>query len=212
MSEICGQIHELFRSRTPLQHPVDQMDVPPDGLFAIFDIGEHAHGGNRIVRLGAHRAAGGLFHRIQEHLDGDNKDRSILKKAIGRAILNRRHDPFLRDWNIDLTSRKSREQLASRIDRGRLREIEAEVSAYIRRWFRVTAIPLHDPTSREQCLRRIVGALAKCEECRASVDWLGNWSPDPKIRDSGLWHSQHLDFPPMDESQLQALMDAMDRG
>ena len=41
----------------------------------------------------------------------ENKDRSIFRKNIGRAILNKNQDPFLGQWELDLTTRKAKDDL-----------------------------------------------------------------------------------------------------
>ena len=39
----------------------------------------------------------------------------------------------------------------------------------------------------------LIGTVAHCELCNASTNWLGNFSPVNKIKNSGLWLFQHLD-------------------
>jgi len=44
-------------------------------------------------------------------------------------------DPFLADWDLDLTTRKARQQHGERIDLEKQNEIEERVSAYIQNDF-----------------------------------------------------------------------------
>jgi len=89
------------------------------------------------VRSLPHRArwdasrSGNLPGRIREQLYTPNKDRSIFRKHVGRCLLNRNKDPFLAQWEIDLTPTVSRNQDGDRFDRDRLQEVEAEVTRYM---------------------------------------------------------------------------------
>ena len=40
--------------------------------------------------------------------------------------------------------------------------------------------------------KRAIATVAQCPYCWPSPSWLGNFSPLPAIRDSGLWLKQHL--------------------
>ncbi|WP_311328797.1 hypothetical protein [Capnocytophaga gingivalis] len=47
--------------------------------------------------------------------------------------------------------------------------------------------------------KKIITTLSKAAKdgfIKPSENWLGNFSPDPKVRQSGLWQSQHLDGEP----------------
>jgi hypothetical protein len=75
------------------------------------------HGGfrPRVVRIGTHKD-GNFRSRIIEHylLDESKmnfdsskaapRERSIFRKHIGRALLNKRQDDYLKVWEIDFTS------------------------------------------------------------------------------------------------------------
>ena len=73
-----------------------------------FERGEECHAGNRIVRVGTHTGDGQLRSRMLQHFVNENKDRSIFRKNIGRALLNRDGDPYLSEWEHDRTSRADR--------------------------------------------------------------------------------------------------------
>jgi len=57
-----------------------------------------AHSTDRIVRIGTHTGNNKLWFRLKEHLI-ENKDRSIFRKNIGRALLNKDNDCFIEHWN-----------------------------------------------------------------------------------------------------------------
>jgi hypothetical protein len=74
---------------------------------------------NRLTRLANAKGV---------HFTIENKDRSIFRKNIGRALLNRDWDPFLPAWELDRTSRAIREQHCG-IDLERQRAVEGAVVA-----------------------------------------------------------------------------------
>src|SRR5262245_51438780 len=110
MSVLCSNLHELARRGTVFSFPFDRGDIPPHGIYALFEAGEEAHGGGRIVRVGTHTGDRQLRSRLTQHFEKENKDRSIFRKNIGRALLIRDGDPYLAEWEIDRTSRAAREQ------------------------------------------------------------------------------------------------------
>ena len=58
---------------------------------------------DRIVRVGTDTGQNNLKSRMSQHFTNENKDRSIFRKNIGRAILNKNNSSLLNYWNLDLT-------------------------------------------------------------------------------------------------------------
>ena len=109
--------------------------IPTNGIYILFENGEKAHSGDRIVSAGTHTGVNQLRSRLQQHFIKENKDRSIFRKNIGRAILNRSGDPFLEQWNWDLTTRKAKERYAHLVDHNKIKEVEKQVSSNIQNHF-----------------------------------------------------------------------------
>lgn len=133
------------------------------------------------------------------------KDRSIFRKNIGRALLHRDRDPYERMWDIDFTTRVSREMNGSRRDVEKERQIEGQVTRILREQFGFRWIELEGQERRmgSQGLEAaLIGTLARCGECRPSSNWLGRFSPKPKIAQSGLWLEQHLRAPELTEVSI----------
>jgi hypothetical protein len=130
MTEACQYLHDTL-SRLPRLKRGDLAKVPPNGVYVLFEMGEEGHGGERIVRIGTHTGQNNLAPRIREHLYTPNKDRSIFRKHVGRCLLARAKDAFLAQWEIDLTTKSSREMNAHKIDEIRLKEVENEVTRYM---------------------------------------------------------------------------------
>lgn len=205
MSEACRALHEIANAREHHRFPFDDADIPANGIYVLFEEGERAHGGRRIVRTGSHTGEGQLRGRLHEHFLRSNKDRSIFRKNIGRALLHEADDPFLEAWNLDLTSRKNRDRYEAQVDLERQAEIEEEVTERIRSRFSFAVFEVTDSRERLEMERRMIGTVAQCRECGPSRGWFGHASPKPKIRESGLWQEQHLDHEPLTLEELQDL-------
>ncbi|RKY55805.1 MAG: hypothetical protein DRP96_12000 [Candidatus Neomarinimicrobiota bacterium] len=187
MSEICQQLHDLFNSLPRHRFPFDELAIPHNGIYILFEKGEYAHGANRIVRVGTHTGENQLRSRLKQHFMNENKDRSIFRKNIGRAILQRAEDPFLEQWNWDLTTRKARERYLPLLDEEKQRRVEKAVTEYIQQNFSFVVFDVDNKEKRLEWERKIISTVSWCKECRPSPNWLGMYSPKQKIRESGLW-------------------------
>ena len=87
MSETCKKLHEVFSALPRLRTGYKNSQVPANGIYIVFEKGEKAHGTDRIVGVGTHTGEGNLSQRLNEHLYTPNKDRSILRKHVGRCLL-----------------------------------------------------------------------------------------------------------------------------
>jgi hypothetical protein len=189
--ELCDALHKIASSCNSNPFPPTADGIPSHGIYFVFDSAEPGHGGLRIVRVGSHTGNGNLSSRLREHVTV-NKDRSIFRKHVGRAVLARDSDPYLATWNIDFTTRANRERYGHLIDREKQKRIEDEVSAYIvdHLSFRVIGTP--NPQVALQFERLSIATVACCKKCQASAQWLGMFSPIDKVRTTGLWQTQHL--------------------
>ena len=201
---LCGRLHAAVRRLPVLSFPAVKDRLPSDGVYFLFEEGEVGHDGARIVRVGSHTGDGNLPNRLIEHTT-ENKDRSIFRNNLGRALLNKSHDPFLEQWNWNLVSRKKRELYGSRLDTRRQHEVEEAVTSYIVDAFSFAVIALEDSGARLPLEKAFIATVAQCPSCRPSTDWLGNSSPLESIRTSGLWLKQHLHGKVLTFSQLEWL-------
>ncbi|MFQ5709614.1 MAG: hypothetical protein ACE5HO_19330 [bacterium] len=187
MSEICQCLHSLFNDLLRHRFPFDERATPYNGIYILFENGEHAHGADRIVRVGTHTGTNQLRSRLKQHFVNENKDRSIFRKNIGRAILQKEGDPFLGQWEWDLTTRKAKERYLPLLDIEKQRSVEKAVTEYIQRNFSFVVFRVDEKEERLQWEQKIISTVSWCEECRPSPVWLGMYSPKRKIRESGLW-------------------------
>lgn len=201
----CAALHRWAHALPLMRFPFDVSAIPKNGIYLLFEEGEISHGVNRIVRIGTHTGDNQLRSRLRQHFIMENKDRSILRKNIGRALLNRRHDPFLADWELDLTPAAVRKSRAGMVDWDQLKAIEREVTEYIQSKFSFVVVAAPSKDQRLRLESRMISTISRCLICRPSPEWLGHCSPTRKIRESGLWLVNELYKEPMDEFDLHEL-------
>ncbi|MCA9220305.1 MAG: hypothetical protein KDA71_08245, partial [Planctomycetales bacterium] len=143
--------------------------------------------------------------RLVQHFVAPNKDRSIFRKNIGRCLLNQDGDPFLTTWNLDLTSRKSKQLHKGAVDSPKQQAVEKRVSQYIQERFSFTVIPVQDKAKRLEIESKLVSTVSLCQHCGPSKTWLGLSSPIKKIRESGLWQVNELYKTPFSNEDLPEL-------
>ena len=192
MSKECKDLHDYVRNLKRYAFPFDKNEVYKNGVYILFEKNEFGHNGDRIVRIGSHTGNDNLVKRLEEHFLKENKDRSIFRKNIGRALLNKNSDSYLDIWDIDLTSKKARTEYQSFIKKDYQELIEKQVSDYIRDNFTFSVIEVLDKEERISLEKRLIEIVSSCNECYPSNNWLGKSSPVDKIRVSGLWHTQYV--------------------
>lgn len=205
VSDICQQLHEYLWTMKRYSFPFDKTELPKNGIYALFEKGERAHGGDRIVRVGTHTGNNQLPSRLQQHFLNENKDRSIFRKNIGRALLNKENDPFLKQWEWDLTSRKNKDRYSPLVDFDKQAQVERQVSMIIQNQFSFVVFAVEEKERRLEIETRIISTLSWCSNCKPSATWLGLHSPKIKIRESGLWLVNGLYKEPFSSSGLSIM-------
>ena len=208
INEKCRELHQRFNKLPKLNFPLSLEQVPDNGIYVLFEKGEHAHSTDRIVRIGTHTGRDQLGPRIKQHFVKEKKDRSIFRKNIGRCILNKNKDSFLEYWDLDLTTRKARETYASKIDFDKQADIEKQISEYLRSRFAVSVFEVPEKEDRLQIESRITSTVSLCNDCKPSNTWLGLHSTKQKIRESGLWQVNELYKTPFNSKELEQLFES----
>jgi len=224
---LCRWLHLQLEKLPLIRCPFNIGQLPENGIYFFYEDGEScSHDvGLRIVRVGTHKD-GNFRSRIAEHfLINQNKmnfdaaksaphDRSIFRKNIGRALLNRDGDSYLRVWDIDFLTAAARQKSGHLRNIGKERRVEAEVTEVLRRTFSFRWVVFEGQTQRMGSTgleSALIGTLAQCHVCGPSQGWLGNHSPVGRIRESGLWLFQHLSSEPMTVEQCEVLAKAVER-
>lgn len=205
MSKECEKIHDLTRGLERHGFPFDESKILSNGIYFLFETGEKGHHGDRIVRVGTHTGTNQLRSRLRQHFLNENKDRSIFRKNIGRALLSRANDPFIEVWELDLTTRKAKDKYSSSVDYHYQKNIEAQVSEYIQSNFSFCVFEVNNKEERLEVESKIISTVSWCEDCEPTKEWLGNSSPKEKIVKSGLWLVNELYKTPFDASGVEQL-------
>jgi hypothetical protein len=204
----CAALHRMLEALPVFDGTVSNDHLPAGcGIYFFYeDAGElrelcsHTPRALGIVRVGI---SSGTGTRISHHYHGvipieaitlDTlcpKDRSVMRKHIGRALLNRPghpHGDYLELWNIDLTEPAERELVRSQRRIDVEKAVEHEVSEVLQRTFRFRYLVAPTSEIADQWETQCIGILASCPTCRRSSDWLGRHHPDPVISLGKLWN------------------------
>ncbi len=225
MTENCEWLHNLLDDLPLVKYPFDIEKLPDNGVYFFYEKDEvYGHGSKnkpRIIRVGTHRE-GNFKSRMKDHfLFNESKmnfdknqspphDRSIFRTNLGRAILNKEKNDYLKIWNTDFTTRKNREEFSHLRDVELERKIETRVTKLLHDNFSFKYLIVEGQEKRmgsKGIESRLIGTLSQCTDCKPSKEWLGNYSPVSKIRNSGLWLYQHLSDPSISESDKSELLE-----
>jgi hypothetical protein len=188
---------------------------------------EHGDGISRprIVRIGTHKE-NNFRSRISEHfLLNESKmkfthsnpkpsDRSIFRKNIGRALLNKQKDlDYLRVWEIDFTSNINRANHSYLRNIEKEKTIESQITELIRKRFYFRFISIEGQKKRMGKIgieSKLIGTVTCCKLCKPSDYWLGKFSPKAQIKNGKLWLSQHLVSIGLSDSDKRDLLIAVE--
>lgn len=218
VSKICHTIHQWFNGMKKHSFPFDKQDIPKNGIYILFEKGEFAHSTSRIVRIGTHTGKNKLPSRLKEHFVTENKDRSIFRKNIGRALLNKDNDPFIEQWNKKNLAKKIKKALDFNSDEfikqeeieKRIKEIEKRVTEYIQENISFVTFQSDNKKKRLELESKIISTVSRCDECNHSQNWFGLFSPKEKIRKGKLWLVNELWKTPLSESDLIELKNILE--
>lgn len=193
MSKKCETIHKWFNSQQKFRFPFDEYEIPPDGIYVLFEKGETAHGTNRIIRIGTHDGEGRLAVRLKDHFLKDIQRNSIFRKHVGRCFLNKENNSYLKYWNLPFKSVEAKEKYKDSVDLEYEKKYEKKISKYIQQNLFFVIIPGVKPKKiRKRFESRLISTISLCKDCSPSKKWLGLSHPEGKIRESGLWNINEL--------------------
>ena len=216
----CGWLHSVLEAVPLITYPFSIESLPDNGIYFFYEKGElngHSVDKPRIVRVGTHKN-GNFKSRISDHflpkgmrLDKNKpapKDRSIFRKNLGRAILNKIRPDYLTIWELDFTTRETLDKYLNKRDLALEQEIEEKITEILRNNFGFKYIVIEDQKERmgsSGLESRLIGTLSHCSICGASPSWLGKYSPIKKIKERGLWLVQHLSSPGISEADKEVI-------
>lgn len=208
-AEQCLWLHEAVTQLPMITFPFTVNSSPTDGIYFFYERGENwGHGDARpkVVRVGTHKN-GNFRSRIAEHYVFDDrrmnfnksqpapKDRSIFRKNLGRSLIVKHKLDYLSVWEIDFTTKQNVTRFSYLRNIPQEQELEREISNILRTTFSFRVISVREQAARmgpRGLESQLIATFAQCELCRPSENWLGRFSPERRIRESGLWQVQHL--------------------
>lgn len=205
MSKECEELHNLFNNLKKFEFPFNEEEIPKNGIYILFEKNEEGHNNHRIVRIGTHTGKDQLRSRLKQHFVNENKDRSIFRKNIGRALLNKQDYGYLKIWELDLTTRDAKERFGNQINTEKQKKIENNVTKHLQDNFSFIVFCIENKKERLRFESKIISTISLCKECAPSENWLGLCSPKEKIKNSGLWLINELYKEPLSEEDLEIL-------
>jgi hypothetical protein len=204
----CARLHELLESLPLYAANVESGLLPSgSGIYYFYsrtgtswEPSGHPQGPKGLVRIGI---SGGARGRVHHHYYGvipiDSisvdtfcpKDRSIMRKHIGRALLSSPTHPnanYLQIWNVDLTSTKNRDAYRHRRNIAIEQALEREVSAILARDFYFRCVPCETAREAGELETSGIGIVSSCLACKRSEGWLGRQHPSETISHGKLWN------------------------
>ncbi len=235
MSNECSWLHEKLELLPLFKFPFNLKELPNNGIYFFYERNEDAmhippnlddgleKTSQRIVRIGTHKKDN-FRSRISEHFLLNESimnfsytkpkptDRSIFRKNIGRAHLNKQNDDYLEIWNIDFTLKHNRRLRSCKRDIEKEKEVEQNITKIIRENFSFKFIELEGEKERIGTIgleSKLIGTVAKCKVCSPTDQWLGKFSPIQKIRDGKLWLTQLLQSPIINEIDKKMISNSL---
>ena len=220
---LLARIEEKVGGRRRLAECDGRTGWPERGVYFFFEPGErrrHSGDGDRIVRVGTHALKTGavstLWKRLDQHRGragagvGSHRS-SVFRGLVGRALAARGDCELPPTWRSANEDPRTKNGMTSAVARrfGMTRaqvlaseaDLEGRVSDYIGRmpflWLGVPDDPGPE-SARGRVERGAIGLLSHYTapaDDPPSADWLGCHSDRERIRESGLWNSQHVDKP-----------------
>ena len=176
-----------------------------NGIYIMFEKGESYKGYDRIVRVGTHTSDNRLKKRLKDHFLKENKDGSIFRKNIGKAILNKNRHPYLNVWNLDT------KKAADKYDAEFQYKIENQISTYLKDNITFTCFQVDTKEDRLRLEEGIIALLNSSSSFVSSENWRGRFSPINDISQSGLWLREGLNGKSLTFSEYKKIV-ALSRG
>ena len=211
MDNICYKLHKLFNSMK--RYNFNNINEIPfnNGVYIFFEKDEYYKNMDRIVRVGTDTGQNNLKSRMSQHFTNENKDRSIFRKNIGRAILNKTNQiNLLNYWNLDLTERAKKDKYFNEDLNKECKIIEKQITDFLCNNMSFVVFELEHKDDRLRFEEAIISALYNSDDFIASDKWLGNYVLPTKgnhVKNSRMWLSQGLKAKPITDEEFTRLLE-----
>jgi hypothetical protein len=180
--------------------------IPKNGLFVLFEKGEKFRNMDRIVYVGSNIKKDRLNKMLDYIFKEGNRENTSFRRNIGRSLLNKGDKKLFKKFNIDYNPKFinklmniwdmdikefNKEYDIDSPENKEMEKIEEMVSEFIQDNFSFSLIEIEDKLKRSHLKSKIISTLSLSENA-PSNEWIGNYSPRKKIRDSALFLEHHL--------------------
>lgn len=204
-TNLCKAVHEFFNQMSRMDYKTIS-DIPfNNGIYIMFENGQKYGDLDRIVRIGTHTSDNRLKIRLKDHFINKNKDGSIFRKNIGKAMLNKSHDQYLDIWTLDTSNRYNKDK----INEEKEAKIENSVSNYLQNNVSFVCFHVAKKEDRLRLEEALISLLNKSDDFYPDNDWLGKFSSVNKISQSGLWLTQGLDADPLTAAEFAMIKESV---
>lgn len=204
---ILNSLEKSIRGQYLLEDLDGIPNFPKKGVYFFFEPDEHRSEtgfGDRVVRVGTHGLRIGskstLKSRLAQHRGfirgkhpgSGNHRGSIFRKHIGFALINKNLYPRTNSkyWGVGSN--------ATSIIKNLEVPIEIDVSKYINTmpfiWIEIDDLP--SPNSLRDYIERnsiaLLSNFGKSKFDHPNTNWLGFYTSNPAITESGLWNVNHV--------------------
>ena len=205
---MCYELHKLFNNMQ--RYTTETINEIPfkNGIYIFFEKGEKFGEWDRIVRVGTSTGQNRLIRRLKQHLVKENKDSSVFRKNIGRAILSKTNNPLIHYWNIKFTTKKKKELFYNEEKAEKCKEIEKQITEFMDEKLSFVVFPLPTKEERLRFEQAIISSLYNCADFTASKNWLGNDVPETQrthVKSARMWLSKELHAKPLTDQEFAQL-------
>jgi len=200
--EALRKLEHGLRGKHVLEQCTADLPWPKKGVYFFFESGElrSESGEQRVVRIGTHGVSRGskatLWNRLRTHRGTGNglgnHRGSIFRLHVGAAIAARDPSASIPSWGKGQSAPVSVRQS----EQGLERLVSEHIGSMSILWLAIE--DESGPSSdRAYIERNLIGLLVgKSGPADPPSDtWLGSFSPDARIRESGLWNLEFLEYP-----------------
>ncbi|NBG88120.1 hypothetical protein ISALK_06360 [Isachenkonia alkalipeptolytica] len=199
------ELHRMFNEAVPLHwNEIDKLPYN-NGIYIMFERGELYKGRNRIVRIGTHLRPDRLIKRLKNHSINKNANGSIFRKNIGRALLHKKEDPYLKIWDKNTSDKEIKEEYNHLIDKKKEKELEEIISDYLKNNITFVCFPVNTEKERLRLEEGMISVLNHTEDFQPSTSWLGLSSPVEEIKSSGLWNCNGLNGALLTDEEMKRI-------
>jgi hypothetical protein len=190
------QIHDLLAQLPRFSAAFSALDLPKNGVYVFYEVGETFEDRDRIVRIGTHVGAGRLAKRLKLHYAGRAR-RSVFRRNVGNALVR----AGLVEGISSNAAPFGSDQFGT--------ELEKAISTRFAVTFTFSVVRIDEMSDRLRLEAGLIASLSSETAVPPSSNWLGHHSTVAAVRAYGLWNKNHVGGIPLSVTDLELLRQAI---